>query len=93
LLCEKIYKRISEFIGKGDLFLFPTTPNAAPLKGSLNNLDTVIEIYDRTMAISSFAGIGRIPEISIPVTMIDGIPIALSLSTGVCQDEFFTFSS
>lgn len=88
LLCEKIYNRINSFIGKGDLFLFPTTPTVAPLKGSLNNLDSVIDFYDRTMAITTFAGIARIPEISIPIAMVDNIPIGLSLVSGFYQDEF-----
>lgn len=88
LLCEKIYNRINDFAGKGDLFLFPTTPTVAPLKGSLNNLENVRNFYDRTMAVTSFSGIGRMPEISIPVTAVDGVPVGLSLAAGVYRDEF-----
>ena len=92
LLCEKIFNRISDFTNKGDLFLFPTTPMVAPLKGSLNNLDSVLDFYDRIMAITSFAGIGRMPEVSIPLTTINGIPIGLSLAAGCYQDEFLLSS-
>ncbi len=92
LLCENIFNKISDFTNKGDLFLFPTTPMVAPLKGALNNLDSVLDFYDRTMAITSFAGIGRMPEVSIPLTTINGIPTGLSLAAGCYQDEFLLSS-
>lgn len=88
LLCEKIFNKISKFTNKGDLFLFPTTPTIAPLKGSLNNLDSVQDFYNRTMDITSFAGIGRMPEISIPQITVNGAPVGLSLAAGLYQDEF-----
>ena len=91
-LCEKIFNKISNFTKKGDLFLFPTTPTIAPLKGSLNNLDGVLDFYDRTMAISSFAGIGGIPEISIPLVTVNGAPVGLSVAAGRYQDEFLLSS-
>jgi len=40
------------------------------------------------MAITSFAGIGRLPEISIPGADVEGIPIGVSLAAGHYQDEF-----
>ncbi len=91
-LCEKIFNKISNFTKKGDLFVFPTTPTIAPLKGSLNNLDSVLDFYDRTMAISSFAGIGGIPEISIPLATVNGAPVGLSVAAGRYQDEFLLSS-
>ncbi|MGF1909896.1 glutamyl-tRNA amidotransferase [Vibrio kasasachensis] len=92
LLCENVFKKISHFMKKGDLFIFPTTPTIAPLKGSLNNLDSVLDFYDRTMAITSFAGIGGLPEISIPLATINGSPIGLSVAAGRYQDEFLLSS-
>lgn len=88
LLCEQIFHKISNFTNKGDLFLFPTTPTIAPMKGSLNNLDRVLDFYDRTMDITSFAGIGRLPELSIPLTAVNRSPVGLSLAAGHYQDEF-----
>ena len=92
LLCENIFNMISRFTKKGDLFLFPTTPTIAPLKGSLNNLTSVLDFYDRTMAITSFAGIGGMPEISIPLATANGSPIGLSIAAGHYQDEFLLSS-
>ncbi len=86
--CETIFRRLSEFTKKGDLFVFPTTPTIAPLKGSLTDLDRVMDFYDRTMAVTAFAGIGRMPEISIPVARVAGAPVGLSLAAGWYRDEF-----
>jgi len=87
-LCESLFQKILAFTNAGDLFCFPTTPTVAPKKGSLSSLDRVMDFYGRTMAISSFAGIGRLPEISIPAAHIDGIPVGVSLAAGNYQDEF-----
>ena len=87
-LCESLFDRISTFTDSGDLFCFPTTPTVAPYKGSLSNLDGIMNFYNRTMAISSFAGLGRLPEISIPVADIEGVPLGVSLAAGNYQDEF-----
>lgn len=88
LLREKLCGRISNFMNQGELVLFPTTPTIAPLKGALNNIETVMDFYDRTMAITSFSGVGRLPEISIPLTTVDGAPVGLSIASGTYQDEF-----
>jgi amidase len=87
-LCETLFDRISAFTGPGDLYCYPTTPTVAPPKHSLSNPDCIMDFYNRTMTITSFAGIGRLPEISIPVADIEGIPIGVSLTAGNYQDEF-----
>lgn len=87
-LCEKIFTKISDFTNKGDLFLFPTVPTIAPLKGSLTQIGPVMDFYDRAMAVTSFAGIGRMPEITIPVATVNGAPAGLSLAAGHYRDEF-----
>ena len=87
-LCESLFDRISNFVSAGDLFCFPTTPTLAPLKGSLNNQEAVVDFYDRTMAITSFAGVGRLPEISIPLAHVNEVPVGVSLAAGHYQDEF-----
>lgn len=48
----------------------------------------MLDYYDRTMAITSFAGVARLPEITLPIAEVDGIPIGLSLAAGHYHDEF-----
>lgn len=87
-LCEHLFARITKFTNPGDLFCFPTTPMPAPFKNELNNRKSAQDFYDRTMAVTSFAGVGRMPEISIPAAQIDGIPVGVSLAAAHHQDEF-----
>ena len=87
-LCETLFDRISTFITPGDLFCFPTSPTVAPRKGALSTLDRAADFYNRTMAVTAFAGVGRLPEITIPAADIGGIPVGVSLAAGHYQDEF-----
>lgn len=89
-LCETIFSRVAAFTQPGDLFCYPTAPVLAPKKGTLTsgNLPVVIDYYDRTMAVTSFAGVARLPEITLPLAQVDGIPVGLSLAAGHYQDEF-----
>jgi len=85
--CERLFRRIQSFLQPGIVVCFPTTPTIAPLKGSLNSLEVVRDFYDRTMAITAFSGVGRLPEISAPVLSVGGCPVGLSIVAGHYQDE------
>lgn len=88
MLCEKIFNRMTSFFQKGDLILFPTVPTIAPLKGAFEHIETAMDFYDRTMAITAFSGVGRLPEITIPISKVDDAPVGLSIASGFYQDEF-----
>jgi amidase len=45
------------------------------------------------MAVTSFAGVARLPEITIPLAQVNGIPVGLSLTAGHYQDEFLLDAS
>lgn len=89
-LCETLFSRVTAFAQPGDVFCYPTAPVLAPERGTLtgSNLPAVIDYYDRTMAVTSFAGVARLPEITLPLAQVDGIPVGLSLAAGHYQDEF-----
>lgn len=89
-LCEALYARVNAFAGPGDLFCFPTAPVLAPKKGTLtaSNLPAVRDYYNRTMAVTAFAGVARLPEITLPLAQVDGVPVGLSLCAAHYQDEF-----
>lgn len=94
-LCENLFTRIAAFTKPGDVFCYPTAPVLAPKKGTLtgDNLPAVLDYYDRTMAVTSFAGVARLPEITLPLAHVDGVPIGLSLAAGHYQDEFLLDAS
>ena len=86
--CERLFEEIQTFITPGTVICFPTTPAIAPLKGSLNTEESVMNFYDKTMAITAFSGVGRLPEISAPLLMVDKCPVGFSIAAGTLQDEF-----
>lgn len=87
-LCERFFEGIQSFITPGTVICFPTTPVVAPLKGTLNTAESVMDFYDRTMAITAFSGVGRLPELSAPILTVDGCPVGFSIAAGHYQDEF-----
>jgi amidase len=87
-LCERLFEGINRFLEPGTVICFPTAPTIAPLKGSLDTMETVQDFYNRTMAVTSFSGVGRLPEISAPLLSVDGCPVGLSFAAGHYQDEF-----
>lgn len=87
-LCERLFQSINRFLKPGTVICFPTTPTIAPLKGSLTTMEAVSDFYDRTMAVTSFSGVGRLPELSTPLLSIGGCPVGLSIAAAHYQDEF-----
>lgn len=87
-LCEYLFSRILDFMGPNDLICTPTAPVPAPLKASMTSATQFQNFYDRTMALTSFAGVGRLPEISIPAATVDGLPVGVSLIARHYEDEF-----
>lgn len=86
--CERLFEAINACLQPGTVICFPTTPTIAPLKGSLTSLERVLDFYDRTMTITAFSGVGRLPEVSAPLLTVDGCPVGLSFAAGHYQDEF-----
>lgn len=87
-LRERMFTKVSQFTKPGDLFCFPTVAMVAPIKRELNNVEKCMDYYNRTMSITSFAGIARLPEISIPLMNVKNIPLGLSFAAAHRQDEF-----
>jgi len=87
-LREKMFLKVAQFTKPGDLFCFPTVPMIAPLKGALDDPETCMDYYKRTMSITSFSGVASLPEISVPIAKIQDAPLGLSFAAAHRQDEF-----
>jgi amidase len=63
--------------GRGPVLCLPTTPFAAPPLGlSLAETD---RLSGRIGLLASFAGLAGVPQISLPVGLVDGRPVGLSI--------------
>jgi amidase len=88
---QRYFRLMDSFLGPGDLLLMPTSPTPAPRKGSpdIDRSDrTGTAYYPRTLSLTSVAGIGRLPQISLPVMEIAGVPLGLSLLARHGNDGF-----
>jgi amidase len=75
---REIIGEIEAAIMPGDVVCLPTTPRSAPLRGS--HL-TEVEVVQRqqAMALLCTAGLGGLPQISLPVADVAGAPVGLSI--------------
>jgi amidase len=85
---EVCYRLVKDYLGPDDLLCMPTTPTLAPIKGTLG-LDRSKDAYfSRTLGFTAIAGIARLPQVTLPVTEVGGVPIGLSLLAGQGRDGF-----
>ena len=87
---ERYCQRMRRFLGSHDLLCMPTTPTLAPHKGEvLPRGSGGAGYYPRTLALTSVAGIGRLPQVSLPLARSTaGVPVGLSLLAAHGQDSF-----
>jgi amidase len=83
---EHFCRRLRESLGPRDLLCLPTAPTIAPRKGTTTR-DS--DYYWRTLAMTSIAGVARLPQVSMPLaSAADGAPIGLSLIAPPGKDLF-----
>ncbi len=85
---EQYFQSLHEFLGPDDLLCIPTTPALAPRKGDPpRRSSSGSGYYPRTLSLTSVAGMGRLPQVSLPIADADGIPVGLSLLARHGQDS------
>ena len=74
-----IRKRIDELLGPGDLLCLPTSPRVAPLKNTPVD-DIEVRYRHQAMHLLCIAGLGGLPQLSLPMAELEGLPLGLSLN-------------
>ena len=75
---EAIASHLRQLIRPGDVLCLPTSPRIAPLKSAES--DTIETTYRyQAMCLLCIAGLGGLPQISLPLASVEGCPIGLSL--------------
>jgi amidase len=88
---EKYFRRLKVFLGPNDLLCMPTTPALPPLNGTIAPRGRAVagDYYPRTLSLTSVAGIGRLPQVSLPLAESSGgVPVGLSLLAANGRDAF-----
>ena len=74
----RIRGRIAELIGEGDVLCLPTSPRVAPLKDTPTD-DIEVRFRHQAMCLLCISGLGGLPQVSLPMASLDGLPLGLSL--------------
>ena len=73
-----IRARIYGLIKEGDILCLPTSPRVAPLRNTPTN-DIEVRFRHQAMGLLCIAGLGGLPQVSLPLASLDGLPLGLSL--------------
>jgi amidase len=74
----QVRTRMEEVMGPGDVLCLPTSPRAAPLLGT--PVDKIeVEYRNQAMCLLCIAGLAGLPQLSMPIARISGLPIGLSI--------------
>jgi amidase len=69
----------------GTLLILPTSPSTAPpIKSSSTALET---FRGKALGLTCIAGLGGLPQVSVPVGCADGCPVGLSIIASAGADE------
>jgi amidase len=82
---DAIITRMSAMLADGSIVCLPTTPTPAPLRGE--PLSTRNTLRRRISMLTCIAGTTGMPQINLPLTEVDGLPVGLSLLGKRGSDE------
>jgi amidase len=80
LMRQEARGRMAYLLPPGTIMCMPTTPFPAPLKGL--SLPELGPMRDRITCLCSHGGLTGVPQVNIPGSEVDGLPIGLSIVGG-----------
>jgi amidase len=86
---ERYARELTALLGPDNLLCIPTAPAPAPWRGvAPRRSQPGGEYYPRALALCALAGIGRLPQVSVPAARCAGAPLGLSLVAAHGADAF-----
>ena len=84
LVREEARGRMRRLLAAGTILCLPTTPFPAPLCGQ--PLSVLDPLRDRITALCAHGGLTGVPQVSLPLAAVDGLPVGLSIVGGRGSD-------
>jgi amidase len=84
---EQYCKALRHGLAHETVLCMPTAPTIAPPKGT-THYNRSGDYYRRTLSLTAIAGVGRLPQVSMPLAMVDGAPLGISLLGTFGEDLF-----
>ena len=82
---EAIAERLDKLLAGNAVMLLPTVPDIAPLLNCPHEQTTAFR--ERAMGMLCISGIGRLPQVSLPLATVNGCPLGLSIVAARGNDE------
>ena len=82
----EIRAKLRDTLRPGDALLLPSAPRIAPLRGTPAS-EVEVAYRNAAMALLCMAGLGGLPQLSLPLAEAEGCPAGLSLLGGAGADE------
>jgi amidase len=82
---EAIAGHLKALLAGGNVLALPAAPGIAPLRGGSD--DDIDPFRSLNEPIGCSAGLGRLPQISLPLATLDGLPLGLGLAAAPGNDE------
>lgn len=82
----EIRSMLNDVLGESDVLCVPTSPRIAPLKGTPVD-DIEVRFRHQAMCLLCISGLGGLPQMSLPLAELDGMPLGLSLIARHGHDE------
>ena len=76
---ELIVDRMRGLLNEGDVLCLPTSPRVAPLIDSPQD-ELEVRVRAQAMSLLCIAGLAGLPQVSLPLSTLDGLPLGLSLA-------------
>ena len=75
----EIRRHVDAILRPGDVLCLPTSPRVAPLRNSPAG-KIEVEYREQAMRLLCISGLNGLPQISLPLGILDGLPLGLSLA-------------
>ncbi len=82
---DDIRSRLDALLAHNAVLMLPTMPDIAPLLQSPP--DTTVAFRERALGLLCIAGLGGLPQVSLPLASLHGCPLGLSLIAARGNDE------
>lgn len=83
---RSIRQEIAGRLGEGDILCLPTSPRIAPLKDTQTDIKETI-YRNQALCLLCIAGLGGLPQVTLPLATLEGMPLGLSLVGAPGMDE------
>jgi amidase len=82
---DAIADHLRELLINGNIIALPSSPGIAPVVGG--NDSDIDPFRECNEPIGCISGLGRLPQITIPMAVVDGFPLGLGLAAASGNDE------